>query len=161
MENDSNTHIFDLEKLESSEVESEQDLRPAKTVRRTKRVNTAQLDLFSQTSIATAQEPHHARTDELSTDRAGIDESAIQQPNRTQRPEVLARVRTEEGGSFAVTGDSEENPDADGGSTFGYADGLAGNGEATPVSGTDGGVEPSDEDRGGELDGKNWTVFGG
>ena len=146
MENDSNTRIFDLEKLESLEVESLEDLRPTRTIRRNKKPHPAQLDLFSQPN---QKEPHHARTDELSTDRAGIDEPAIQQPDGAQHSEILAGTRTEESGSPDVTGHSEENSDPDSRRLVRHAESTGEIGESSPVSGEDGSLEPTDADRGG------------
>jgi N12 class adenine-specific DNA methylase len=113
MSDDSEKTTFDVEKLEALEVESSQELRPAKTTRRGKKANPDQFDLFSQNSFK-PQEPQHDSNDDASESKTRNDEHEVQQLGGIQNSATLAQIRTGAGRRLAAQTDIEQDSGADG-----------------------------------------------
>ena len=147
MTDDLGKRVFDLDKLESLEVESARDLRSGRPARRGKKSNPDQFDLFAY--VPPTQEDAHVRPEQTSTSGTRSPEHEVQQHDGTQDSELLAGIRTEAGGRPVVQRDIAEDPDAESGGSAGYADslgGYGGNGAGTVALGS---MESPDADRGG------------
>ncbi len=142
MADDFDNPIFDLEKPDSPDVESEpESLRPVKRVRRHKKANTSQLDLFSQ-NYSKPQETSH--DDDAATDRERIAEHEIRQHDGTENFDPLARASAQAGRGLADEGDSAEDADGESRRAVRLAEESGEDGEARPNAGADGSVEPAD-----------------
>jgi hypothetical protein len=105
-EYDSNSPIFDLDRLESVELESGQSLRPAKAARRGKNWNPNQLDLFNQPILRREENKNDGNPSEKH--RARADGYETRQHDGIQNPQTLAAARTETGRAVARQADAED-----------------------------------------------------
>ena len=144
MEDNNDNRIFDVELLESLEVESSQDLRSLKPTRRGKKFNPDQFDLFSQ-NFSKQEELTHADADAISPDRENSNEHPLRQRDGATDSESLADIRAEAGGGAIVETNAQENPDAKGERSVRSPDLSGENGETQPRSGEVGGLESGDE----------------
>ena len=144
MEKDTDERVFNVEKLESLEAESSQDLRSVKPARRGKKPNPDQLDFFAQPVFQT-EEKQHADANTIPSNRENVDEHEVRRNDGDNDPQALADIRAEAGGRPVIYSEPQESPDAESIRPSRFADQSGENGEPSPVAGGDGSVEQADE----------------
>jgi hypothetical protein len=154
MNDDLGPRIFDLDKLESLELESERNLRSSRPTRRAKKANTAQLDLFSQ--ALPKQETSHANADQISGNGERITEPEVRREDGTSDPEALADIRIQAGGSSVDEAVAEESLGAESQRASRSSDGSDG-GEPRSGAGENGSLGSSDE-AGGRREGRSGSL---
>lgn len=142
--------VFDVEKLESQDVESSRSLCPTRNSRQ-KQAHPNQLDLFSYQP----QEPNHADAPTISSNGKNADEPEVRRDDGENHSQVLAGEQSETRGRPVVQAEAQESVSTESRRSSRPANQSGENGEPTPGSGSDGSVADSDEaDDAGRREGR-------